>query len=51
MIGYNALYVTETRTQELLLKETVDGANYFYVKEGDHLLNSVAKGTWTLTAP
>ena len=44
VIGYNALYVTETRTQELLLKETVDGANYFYVKEGDHLLKLRCEG-------
>ena len=44
VIGYNALYVTETRTQELLLKETVDGANYLYVKEGDHLLKLRCEG-------
>ena len=44
VIGYNALYVTETRTQALLLKETVDGANYFYVQEGDHLLKLRCEG-------
>ena len=44
VIAYNALYVTETRTQELVLKETVDGANYFYVKEGDHLLKLRCEG-------
>ena len=43
-IAWNALYVTETRTQELVLKETVDGANYFYVKEGDHLLRLRCEG-------
>lgn len=43
-IAWNALYVTETRTQELVLKETVDGANYFYVQEGDHLLKLRCEG-------
>lgn len=44
VIGWNALYVTETRTQELVLKETVDGINYFYVQEGDHLLKLRCEG-------
>ena len=43
-IAWNALYVTETRTQELVLKETVDGANYFYVQEGDRLLKLRCEG-------
>lgn len=44
VIAWNALYVTETRTQELVLKETVDGANYFYVQEGDRLLKLRCEG-------
>lgn len=38
LIGYNALYVTQTREDYFVLKETVDGVRYVYVKEGDHLL-------------
>ena len=44
VIAYSALYVTETRTQELVLKETVDGVNYFYLQEGDHLLKLRCEG-------
>lgn len=44
VIAWNALYVTETRTQKLVLKETVDGANYFYLQEGDHLLKLRCEG-------
>lgn len=44
VIAYNALYVTETRTQELVLKETVDGTGYFYIQEGDHLLKLRCEG-------
>ena len=44
VIAWNALYVTETRTQEMVLKETVDGVNYFYLQEGDHLLKLRCEG-------
>ena len=44
VIAYNALYVTETRTQELVLKETVDGINYFYLQDGGHLLKLRCEG-------
>ena len=44
VIAYNALYVTETRFQELLLKESVDGINYFYLQDGDHLLKLRCEG-------
>ena len=44
VIAYNSLYVTESRTQELLLKETVDGINYFYLQDGDHLLKLRCEG-------
>ena len=44
VIGWNTLYVTEARTQELVLKKTVDGANYFYVQEGDRLLKLRCEG-------
>lgn len=44
VIAYNALYVTETRTQELELKETVDGIHYFYLQDGDHLLKLRCEG-------
>ena len=32
VIAYNALYVTETREDYFVLKETVDGADYLYVE-------------------
>ena len=32
VIAWNALYVTETREDYFVLKETVDGANYLYVE-------------------
>ena len=38
LIGYNALYVTQTREDYFVLKETVDGVHYVYLKEADHLL-------------
>ena len=44
-IAWNALYVTETRTQELVLKETVDGVNYIYVEEDGHLLKLECENT------
>ena len=44
VIAWNALHVTETITRELVLKETVDGINYFYVQEGDHLLKLRCEG-------
>lgn len=44
VIAWKALYVTETRTQEMVLKETVDGVNYFYLQEGDHLLKLRCEG-------
>lgn len=44
VIAYSALHVTKTLTRELVLKETVDGINYFYVQEGDHLLKLRCEG-------
>ena len=44
VIAYSALHVSETLTRELVLKETVDGINYFYVQEGDHLLKLRCEG-------
>ena len=44
VIAYSALHVTKTITRELVLKETVDGINYFYVQEGDHLLKLRCEG-------
>ena len=38
LVGYNLLYVTEVRQGEIILKETVDGTNYLYMEEKDHLL-------------
>ena len=44
VIAWNAVMVSETRTQELELKETVDGINYFYLQDGDHLLKLRCEG-------
>ena len=38
VIGYNALYVTETREDSFVLKETVDGADYLYMRQEGNLL-------------
>lgn len=38
VIGYNALYVTETREDTFVLKETVDGADYLYMRQEGDLL-------------
>lgn len=44
VIAWNALHVTEMRCQELVLKETVNGVNYLYLQEGDHLLKLRCEG-------
>ena len=38
LVGYNLLYMTETRQDSIVLKETVDGENYLYMEEKGHLL-------------
>ena len=38
VIAYNALYVTETREDYFVLKETVDGADYLYLRQEGNLL-------------
>lgn len=44
VIAWNVLHVTEMRCQELVLKETVNGVNYLYLQEGDHLLKLRCEG-------
>ena len=44
VIAYSALHVSETRCEELVLKETVDGGDYIYLQEGDHLLKLRCEG-------
>lgn len=44
VIAWNALHVTEMRCEDLVLKETVDGVDYIYLQEGDHLLKLRCKG-------
>lgn len=38
LVGYNLLYVTETRQGSIVLKETVNGTDYLYMEEKGHLL-------------
>ena len=38
LVRYNLLYMTETRQDSIVLKETVDGENYLYMEEKGHLL-------------
>lgn len=38
VIAYNALYVTETREDAFVLKETVDGVDYLYLRQEGDLL-------------
>ena len=37
-IGYNSLYVSQTREDAIVLKETTGEENYLYVQEQNHLL-------------
>lgn len=38
VVAWNAMYVTETRQDVILLRETVEGTDYLYMEEQGHLL-------------